>query len=120
MCTVTPRPGYTPRTDNGKLLKKFGGRVWINEHDYELARADVEVLEDLTFGLGLLARVHHGSRFQILRRKINNEVWLPAEIRYQVSARIALLKRIRAEGVSTFTDYKKFSVQTSTTFTPKQ
>lgn len=121
LCSVTPRPGYKPRTDQGKMLKKFGGRVWFSEDDYEMVRADVEVLDDLTFGFGVFARLHKGSRFHLLRRKVNDEVWLPAEIRYQVSARIALVKRIRAEGVSTYSDYKKFSVSTSTTFaTPKQ
>lgn len=121
LCSVMPRADYKPRTDDGKILKKFGGRVWFNEDDYELVRGDVEVQEDLTFGFGLFARLHRGSRFQIARRKINNEIWLPAEMRYQVSARIALFKRIRAAGVSTYSDYKKFTVQTSTTFsTPKQ
>jgi hypothetical protein len=121
LCSVTPRPDYRPRTDDGKILKKFGGRVWFDEDDYELVRADVQVTDDLTFGFGIFARLHKGSRFEIVRRKVNDEIWLPAEVRYQVSARIALLKRIRAEGVSTYSDYKKFSVQTSTTFSvPKK
>jgi hypothetical protein len=120
-CTVRPRAGYKPRTDDAKFLKKFGGLAWFSESDYELVRAELEVTDDLTFGWGIFARLHKGSRFQLLRRKVNEEVWLPAELRYQVSARIALLKRIRAEGVSTFSDYKKFTVSTSTTFTtPKQ
>lgn len=116
LCSVTPRPEYEPRTRDGKLLKNFAGRVWFNEDDYELARADVAVVDDLTFGFGVFARLHKGSRFHLLRRKINNEIWLPAEVKYQLSARIALFKRIRVEGVSTYSDYKKFSVQTSTTF----
>jgi hypothetical protein len=116
LCSVTPRPGYEPRTRNGKIMRKLGGRVWVNEDDYELVRADVEALEDLTFGFGLFARLHKGSRLQIVRKKVNGEIWLPAEIRYQISARIALLKRIRAEGEWTYSDYKKFKVSTSTTF----
>jgi hypothetical protein len=104
-----------PPDNDGKMLKKFGGRAWFDEQDYELVKAEVQVLDDLTYGLGVLARLHQGSRLEIRRRKINNEVWLPAEIRYQLSARIALFKRIRAEGVSTYSDYKKFSVP-STTF----
>jgi hypothetical protein len=116
MCSVSPRPAYAPKTRNGKILKKLGGRVWVDERDYELVRADLEALEDLTFGLGLFARLHKGSHLEIARRKVNGEIWLPAEIRYQISARIALLKRIRAEGQWTYSDYKKFSVSTSTTF----
>jgi hypothetical protein len=118
LCNVTPRADYKPRTGNGKILKKFAGRAWFDETDHEMVRAEVESIDDLTFGFGVLARLHKGTRFQFQRTKVNDEVWLPAEVRYWVSARIALLKRVRVEGLSTYSDYRKFSVGTSTTFGP--
>ena len=69
--------------------------------------------------LGLLARMHEGSRLSFERRKVNGEVWLPARVSYAGSARVALIKTIRRGCSSEFSDYKKFTVDTTTTFTPK-
>ena len=72
----------------------------------------------MSFGLGLLARVHKGSRAAFQRRKVNDEAWLPAVATYTASARVALVKVMRRGGTSEFSGYKKFNVDTSTTITP--
>lgn len=114
---LTPRPGAKPRTRDGKIMKKFTARAWVSEADYELVRVDVEAIDTVSIGLGLLARVHKGTRASFTRRKINDEVWLPASASYTASARIGLLKVMRVGGTSEYSDYRKFTVGTSTTYT---
>lgn len=116
---LTPRPQSRPRTRDGRIMKKFTARAWISESDYELARLDVEAIDTVSIGLGLLARVHTGSRLSFTRRKVNNEVWLPASANYTASARIGLVKMMRVGATSEFSDYRKFTVGTSTTYTTK-
>ena len=119
--SLTPRPGVKPRTRDGGIMRNFSGRAWISESDYELVRLDVEAIDTVSFGLGLLARVHKGSQASFRRRKVNDEAWLPAMATYSASARFALVKVMRRGGVSEFSDYKKFGVDTSVTYTrPKQ
>jgi hypothetical protein len=109
-----------PRTREGGIMRNFTGRAWISESDYELVRLEVEAIDTVSFGLGLLARVHKGSRAAFQRRKVNGEAWLPAVATYSASARIALVKVMRRGGTSEFSNYKKFAVDTSTTIaTPK-
>jgi len=69
-------------------------------------------------GLGLLARLHKGSRASLLRRKVNGEIWLPAQARFSGSARLLLFKGLRLDGLSEYSDYRKFQVATSTDITP--
>ena len=116
---LTPRPHAKPRTRDGKIMKNFNARAWISESDYELARVDVEAIDTVSIGLGLLARVHKGSRLSFTRRKINDEIWLPATTTYTASARIGLVKMMRVGGTSQFSDYRKFTVGTTTTYTTK-
>ncbi len=111
-CTLTPRPGANPRTREGGIMKNFTARAWISETEYELVRVDVEAIDDVSIGLGLLARVHKGTRASFQRRKVNGEAWLPASASYTASARIALLKVLRVGGTSVFSDYRKFTVVT--------
>jgi len=113
--SLTPRPGVKPRTRDGNIMRNFSGRAWVSESDYELVRLDLEAIDTVSFGFGLLARVHKGSQASFRRRKVNGEVWLPAVATYTASARIALVKVMRRGGVMEFSDYKKFSVDTSTT-----
>ena len=117
VATLTPIPGAQPRTDDGKIMRHFKARAWISEADYELVRVEIEAINDLSFGLGLLARVHKGTVATFQRRTVNDEVWLPAEVTWTASARVMLLRRLRLRGVSEFSNYRKFTVDTSTTYT---
>jgi hypothetical protein len=116
VATLTPKVGVRPQTDDGKIMQHFKARAWISEADYELVRAEIEAIDTLSFGLGLLARVHKGTVASYQRRKVNNEVWLPERVTWTASARVMLLKSLRLRGVSEFSNYRKFTVDTSTTY----
>ena len=118
LATLTPKRGVKPLTDDGKIMRHFKARAWISESDYELVRVEIEAIDTLSFGLGLLARVHKGTVATYERRKVNNEAWLPAEVTWTASARVALVRRLRLRGVSEFSNYRKFTVDTSTTIKP--
>ena len=72
----------------------------------------------MSFALGLLARMHKGARLTFERRRVNGEVWLPAVMTYAGSVRVGLVKTIRRGGTSEFSNYRKFTVDTSTTYAP--
>ena len=115
--TLTPKDGARPQTDDGKIMRHFKARAWISESDYELVRVEIEAIDDLSFGLGLLARVHKGTIATYQRRKVDNEAWLPLKVTWTASARVLLVRRLRLRGVSEFSNYRKFTVDTSTTYT---
>jgi len=69
-------------------------------------------------GFGLLARLHKGAKLSFLRTKVNDEVWLPSRVSYSGSARVGLVAVLRRIGMSEFSGYRKFSVDTSTTYQP--
>jgi hypothetical protein len=47
---------------------------------------------------------------------VNDEAWLPAEVTWTATARVLLFKQLRVRGISEFSDYRKFTVDTSTTY----
>jgi len=114
--TLMPKPGAKPQTDDGQMMQHFKARAWISESDYELVRVEIEVLDDVSIGWGLLARVHKGTVGTYQRRKVNNEVWLPEQVTWTASARVLLLKQMRLRGMADYSGYRKFSVDTSTTY----
>jgi hypothetical protein len=112
--SFTPRKGARSRTEEGKWMRHFAGKAWVSESDHELVKLEAEALDTVSVGLGLLARVHKGSRAAFERRKVNGEKWLPASASYTASARVLLLKRMRVGGTSEYSDYRKFTVATAT------
>lgn len=110
--SFTPRKNAKPKTKEGKVMRHFAGKAWVSETEYELVRLEAEAIETASFGLGLLARVHKGSKAAFERRKVNDEQWLPASATYTASARVMLVRMLRIGGTSEFSDYRKFTVAT--------
>ena len=114
--SFAPKPGATARTTEGKRLQAFEGRAWISESTYEIVRLDAVAIKDLSFGMGILARLHKGATMSFTRRMVDGGgEWLPSRVQYKMSARFLLLKRMREEGTVEFSNYKKFAVDTVTT-----
>ena len=115
-----PWSNVEPANKAGKILQRFAGRAWIDEEDRQLVRVEAELVDDLSFGLGILAKLKKGSTAFMLRRKINDEIWLPAEARFVGQARILLVKSLRLDSLSEYSDYKKFSVATESAVTSEE
>jgi len=112
--SFSPRKDAKPQTSEGKIMRHFAGKAWVSESEYEVVRIEAEAIDTVSFGLGLLARVHKGSKAAFERRKVNGEQWLPASATYTGSARVMLVKVMRVGGTLEFSDYRKFSVKTET------
>ncbi len=111
-----PRSGYKPKTDEGKILAKLGGRAWFNEQDHELARIEVKLIDNISLGWGLLARINRGAEGVLRRQKINGEIWLPVEVHFIGSARILLVKGMNVDFSGRYSDFLKFTVETQVRF----
>ncbi len=116
----SPRPGYRPETSAGKVLQKVAGRAWIDEEDRQLARIEARLLENLGVGPAGVARLQKGATSYFYRRKVNDEIWLPAEARFTGAAKVLLVFGAKVDAFFEYGDYKKFSVSTDSTVTTDQ
>lgn len=114
--SLAPRRGAQPRTREGGIMRHFTARASVSESDHELVRLEAEAVAPVPFGWGVLARMHQGARLTFERRKVNGEVWLPAVSSYAGSARVGLVRTLRRAGTSEYSNYRKFSVETSVTY----
>jgi hypothetical protein len=105
----TPRPGYHPRNSVAKLFLKLRGKLWIDKADYQWVKTEAEVTDTISWGL-FVARLGKGARLDIQMTRVNDEVWLPKRIEAKVSARLALVKKYNIESETSFSNYRKFQV----------
>jgi hypothetical protein len=87
---ATPRPGYKPRSGTAKLFRGLLGKLWVGMEDYQLVRAEVEVTDDLWFGL-FLVRLAKGATASFEMVRTDQSVWLPLRVRALASVRIGLI-----------------------------
>jgi len=105
--SLEPRPGYSPRTPQGRILKSFRGRAWVDEQEYELVRLKTDVLETVGVRFSFIVRLLKGSQGHIERRKIDGDTWLPISSRFKGSGRVLFVLRIDLDQLSEFSSYKK-------------
>ena len=73
-------------------------------------RTEAEVTDNISWGL-FVARLSKGARLDVQMTRVNDEVWLPKRIEAKVSARLALVKKYRIEADTSFSNYRKFQVE---------
>lgn len=105
-----PRPGYQPKNWRASMLKKFHGRMWIDQTEYQWVRMEGEAIDTVSFGL-FLARLAKGSKIIFEQVRVNDEVWMPKYLRVDLDARLALLKRMIGDQEVKFSEYRKFHTE---------
>jgi hypothetical protein len=115
-----PNPEFKAHKLEEKVVQKLAGVVWIDEKAHDVARLEAYFVGDFKFAGGLVANLQKGTSFILEQAYINSEVWLPTYEEAHVGVRVLLVKGIKVNAVTRYSDYKKFNVQTlSTVAKPK-
>ena len=116
LVTFKPKADFKAKTKEGRILQHIGGSAWIAEDDHELARLEAEIIDPVSVGAGILAKVNKGSTVVFERRKINGEIWLPVKEEATVNAKILMLKGFNLHEITEFSEYKKFGADVQLIF----
>ena len=107
-----PRPGYKPKTSEGKNSQHVSGRAWVSEDDHQLARLELDVFEPISIGFGIVAKLQKGAHIIVERQKFNDEIWLPLRTEVSLNLRLLMFKGLNIRQIVEYSDHKKYSVDT--------
>ncbi len=110
-----PNPEFKAHSLVEKVIQKLGGVIWIDEKALDVVRLDAFFVNDMKFAGGLLADLQKGTRVILEQTYVNNEVWLPTYQEIHLDVRFLLVKGIKVDGTTRYSDYKKFNVETIST-----
>jgi hypothetical protein len=96
------------RTKFEDVVKDLMGTVWIDEQDRVLVKAQGHFVNNFKVGGGLVVNIQKGTNFVAAWRKVNDEVWLPAGVEGQGSARALLFFGLNGRVQVVNSDYRKF------------
>jgi len=101
-------PNAKTRNETEKVFRDLVGTAWIDEQDHILVRGEGHFLHDFKVGGGLLLNIHQGFNFDFAATHITANIWLPATINAQGSARLLLFDGINGRIHLVTSDYRKF------------
>ena len=96
-------------------MKELAGVVWIDEKAKDVVRLEAYFVGDVHIAGGVLANLQKGTSFVFEQAFINNEVWLPTYVEAHIGVRLLLLKGLKVNMTTRYSDYKRFNVETLST-----
>jgi hypothetical protein len=112
----SPKPDYKPHGLTETLVSKFIGTMWVDETDHQVARVQARSSGSFKVGGGLVASLDSGSSFVVEQEKVNNEIWVPVLEEIHLTAHVLLVKTAKANETDRYSDYKKFTADSTVTF----
>lgn len=101
------RPDARPRSREGRVARAFAGRAWVHETEYQVMHVDAKATDDVSFGWGVIARLHRGSEVRFTRRRVGS-VWLPVETSFDGTGRAVVVRKVSIHFRRTYYDYRPF------------
>jgi hypothetical protein len=101
-------PNAKTHNETEKVFRDLVGTAWVDEQDRVLVRGEGHFLHDFKVGGGLVLNIHQGLSFDFTATHITDNIWLPATVNAQGSARLLLFDGINGRLRLTTSDYRKF------------
>jgi outer membrane lipoprotein-sorting protein len=116
-----PNPEYKPKNLEERVVKELAGVVWVDEKAKDVVRLEAYFVGDVHIGGGVLANLQKGTSFTFEQAFVNNEVWLPTYVEAHIGVRLLLVKGLKMNVTTRYSDYKRFNVETLSTINkPKE
>ncbi len=101
-----PNPNFRPRTRVGGVLPGLQGELWVDPATKRLARIEGRLIHNVTFGWGILARIHSGGRFLLEQARAPDGSWQVACLSVNLEVRVLLFKKLDVDMTNSYASYK--------------
>jgi hypothetical protein len=101
-----PNPNFDPPSRETILYKGMEGTMVVEPRDLRVVRIDASLLEDVTLGWGLLARLHKGGRFTLEQSLLPDGEWETTSMTLDFTGKAFLFKTIRIKQKQSITDFR--------------
>lgn len=92
-----PDPSYSARTVEAKVFHAVSGDLWLDSRMKRLIKLQGRMVDDLSFGLGLLGKVDKGSWFRIERTQVSPAEWKMSALEVHMRGRAVLFKCVERD-----------------------
>jgi hypothetical protein len=84
---MDPNPSFHPTTPTSQALTHVRAIVWVDESAGQVVHLEAEIVSDVYFGAGIIAKLYHGGRFVMDQAEVAPGVWEPVRYEYNFDGR---------------------------------
>lgn len=111
--SADPKPGYRPTGRMARVLPNVRATLWVAREGYAWVQAEIETFSDMTWAM--VYRLRKGTQIRFKQRLVDDEVWVTERWDVRLRANIALVYRLHAELTGTYSNFRRFSTDTTAT-----
>lgn len=102
----SPRPGYTPKTMKSRIFEKIRGKAVLDQATSQIMLVEAEAFDNISIAFGFVGKIAKGTRFHMRRKEAAPGLWVAEGQRMAMEARIMLVKSMRQEMDTTFSEFQ--------------
>lgn len=103
---ATPRADYQPPNMEAEVLRGMEGKLWIDKATFQWVRVEAHVIRSVSIE-GFLARVEPGTRFELEKMPVEDDIWLPKHFAMKSEAKVLLFFTRRSRTDETYYNYHR-------------
>ena len=104
-------PGGSPRCGGMKQVKQFRLVIWIDQAEPQWARVEADNVAPVTVGAILFRAPAGAEHISLESTRRDDGAWLPARLQARAGGKLLLMKAVRVEIVTTYSNYRKFQAE---------
>ena len=101
-----PNPQFDPPSRETIIFKGMEGAMVVEPRELRLVRMDATLVEDVTLGWGLLARLRRGGRFTLEQSLLPDGDWVTRRMTLDFTGKAFLFKTIRIQQKQSITEFR--------------
>jgi hypothetical protein len=101
-----PNPQFNPPTDAAKVFHHMQGTLLINAREKRLAGISGTLMQDVTFGWGILGRLYRGGIFHVMQTQLSPGDWEVTTLDVHIHGRALFFKTISEEQTEVKTSFE--------------
>jgi len=105
---ATPRKGYKPPDRDSEVLTGMEGTLWLDQKTFQWVKVEAHVIHPVRIE-GFLAEVEPGTRFEVEKRPVSEDIWMAKHYSMKSNAKVMLLFPHKGEEDDTYFNYHKAS-----------
>lgn len=106
LLNATPRRGYKPPNRDTQVLTGMEGRLWIEEKTFQWVKVEAHVIHPVSIE-GFLAQVQPGTRFEVEKAPVEDDIWLVRHYSMRASAKVFFVVPHHTEEDDTYSNYHR-------------
>jgi hypothetical protein len=103
---ATPRADYQPPNMESEVLTGMEGKLWIDKKTYQWVKVEAQVIHPVSIE-GFLARVEPGTRFELEKMPVDDDIWLPKHFAMKSRAKVLFFFSHKSQADESYYGYRK-------------